>query len=125
MPEMFFVPPLLFQPFAENAIWHGLMHKDGNGHLDIELRVDKKMLTCTITDDGVGRSKAEELKKRSVEKSKSMGLQITTDRLTLLNKDSEQLAFFNIEDIINEEGKPAGTRVILKMNYKDLMEIAS
>ena len=120
-----FVPPLLLQPFAENAIWHGLMHKEGPGHLEIELRIDQKILTCTITDDGVGRSKAEELKKRSVEKSKSMGLQITTDRLTLLNKDSEQLAFFNIEDIINEEGKPAGTRVILKMNYKDLMEIAS
>ena len=120
-----FVPPLLLQPFAENAIWHGLMHKEGPGHLEIELRIDQKILTCTIADDGVGRSKAEELKKRSVEKSKSMGLQITTDRLTLLNKDSEQLAFFNIEDIINEEGKPAGTRVILKMNYKDLMEIAS
>lgn len=120
-----FVPPLLLQPFAENAIWHGLMHKDGHGHLEIELRVDKKMLTCTITDDGVGRSKADEIKSRSVEKSKSMGLQITNDRLAMLNKDSEQPAFFNMEDLINEEGEPAGTRVILKMNYKDLMEIAS
>jgi hypothetical protein len=43
----------------------------------------------------------------------------------MLNMDSEQPASFNIEDIIDEEGKPAGTRVILKMNYKDLMEIAS
>jgi sensor histidine kinase YesM len=120
-----FVPPLLLQPFAENAIWHGLMHKEGPGHLKIELRIDKKILTYTITDDGVGRSKAQEIKSRSVERSKSMGLQITSDRLAMLNMDSEQPAFFNIEDIINEGGKPAGTRVILKMNYKDLMEIAS
>jgi hypothetical protein len=119
-----FVPPLLLQPFAENAIWHGLMHKDGHGHLDIELRVDNKMLTCTITDDGVGRNKAAEIKSRSAEKSKSMGLQITSERLALLNKETDQPTLFNIEDIINEDGKPAGTRVILKMNYKDMMEIA-
>jgi len=119
-----FVPPLLLQPFAENAIWHGLMHKEGHGHLEIELRIDKKILTCTITDDGVGRNKAAEIKNRSSEKQKSMGLQITSDRLTLLNKDSGQAASFNVEDILDSEGKPAGTRVILKMNYKDLMEVA-
>jgi hypothetical protein len=120
-----FVPPLLLQPFAENAIWHGLMHKEGPGHLEIELRIDKKILICTITDDGIGRSKAEEIKSRSAERSKSMGLQITSDRLAMLNMESEQPAFFNMEDIIDKEGKPAGTRVILKMNFKDLMEIAS
>jgi hypothetical protein len=119
-----FVPPLLLQPFAENAIWHGLMHKDGQGHLDIGLRVDNKILTCTITDDGVGRSKAAEIKSRSTEKSKSMGLQITSERLALLNKENDQPTLFNIEDIINEDGKPAGTRVVLRMNYKDMMEIA-
>ena len=120
-----FVPPLLLQPFAENAIWHGLMHKEGHGHLEIELRVDDKMLTCTITDDGVGRSKAAEINSRSVQKSKSMGLQITSDRLALLNKENEQPTLFNIEDIIDDKGKPAGTRVVLKMNYKDMMEIVS
>jgi tetratricopeptide (TPR) repeat protein len=120
-----FVPPLLLQPFAENAIWHGLMHKDGNGHLEIELSIDKKVLNCTITDDGVGRSKAAEIKSNSVEKQKSMGLKITADRLALLNKDNEQPTSFNVEDIIDNEGKPAGTRVILKMNYKNLIEVTS
>jgi len=120
-----FVPPLLVQPFAENAIWHGLMHKDGNGHLEIELSIDKKVLNFTITDDGVGRSKAAEIKTSSVEKQKSMGLKITADRLALLNKDNEQPTFFNVEDIIDNEGKPAGTRVILKMNYKNLIEVTT
>ena len=120
-----FVPPLLLQPFAENAIWHGLMHKEGHGHLEIELSIDKKILTCAITDDGVGRNKAAEVKSKSVEKQKSMGLQITRERLALLNKDHGGQTFFNIEDITDNEGEPAGTRVILKMNSKDLTEVAS
>jgi hypothetical protein len=120
-----FVPPLLLQPFAENAIWHGLMHKEGHGHLEVELSIDKKVLICAITDNGVGRNKAAEFKSKSVEKQKSMGLQITTERLALLNKDHDEKTFFNIEDIRDNEGKPVGTRVILKMNYKDLTEIVS
>jgi len=120
-----FVPPLLLQPFAENAIWHGLMHKEGQGHLEIELSIDKKILTCAITDNGVGRNKAAQIKSKSAEKQKSMGLQITTERLALLNKDHDEQTFFNIKDITDNEGNPAGTRVILKMNYKNLTEVAS
>jgi tetratricopeptide (TPR) repeat protein len=120
-----FVPPLLLQPFAENAIWHGLMHKEGHGHLEVELSIDKKVLTCVITDNGIGRNKAAAIKSKSAEKQKSMGLQITTERLALLNKDHNEQTFFNIEDITDNEGKSAGTRVILKMNYKDLTEVVS
>jgi hypothetical protein len=54
-----------------------------------------------------------------------MGLQITTERLALLNKNHNEQTFFNIEDITDDEGKSAGTRVVLKMNYKDLTEIVS
>ena len=120
-----FVPPLLLQPFAENAIWHGLLHKDGHGHLEIELGIDERILTCAITDDGVGRRKAAEVKSKSVEKQKSLGLQITKERLALLNKDHAEKTFFNIEDMMDDQGKPAGTRVILKLNYKDLTEVFS
>ena len=52
-----------------------------------------------------------------------MGLQITTQRLALLNKDQDEQTFFQIEDLTDNEGKPAGTRVILTMNYKDLTEL--
>src|SRR5579871_906684 len=117
------VPPLLLQPFAENAIWHGLMHKEGKGHLEIQLGIDAKILCCTITDNGIGRAKSAELKSKSAQKQKSMGLSITTERLALLNKNNNQQTFFNIEDIFDGNGQPAGTRVILKINYKDLSEI--
>jgi LytS/YehU family sensor histidine kinase len=118
-----FVPPLLLQPFAENAIWHGLMHKDGEGHLEIELRIDGKILCCTIKDNGIGRAKSAELKSKSAQKEKSMGLQITKERLALINKNTDLQTFFNIEDIFDKNGLPAGTKVILQINYKELNEL--
>ncbi|HEY5407403.1 MAG TPA: histidine kinase [Ginsengibacter sp.] len=127
-----FVPPLLFQPFAENAIWHGLMHlperltgKEEKGHLDIEMSIDGKLLTCVITDNGIGRSKAAEIKSKSAENQKSMGLKITKQRLAFLNNDQEEKTFFTIEDVTDKEGKIAGTRVILKMKYRDLTEVTA
>jgi tetratricopeptide (TPR) repeat protein len=120
-----FVPPLLLQPFAENAIWHGLMHKEGQGHLEIALSIENKILTCMITDNGVGRSKAAMFKSKSAEAQKSMGLHITTSRLALLNKDMNEQTFFNFEDIKDDEGNSAGTRVILKMHYRNLMEASA
>jgi tetratricopeptide (TPR) repeat protein len=121
--ENIFIPPLLLQPFAENAIWHGLMNKQDQGHLEIALRLEKKILTCIITDDGIGRNKAAMIKSKSAEKQKSMGLQITTERLALLNWNMNEQTFFNIEDITDNNGNPAGTRVILKMHYRDLAEV--
>ena len=51
------VPPLMIQPFAENAIWHGLMHKEEKGFLEIKLFPEDGMLYCKITDNGIGRKK--------------------------------------------------------------------
>ncbi len=117
-----FIPPLLLQPFCENAIWHGLMHKDGPGHLNIELNEDNGILNCIITDDGVGREKAEAFKSKSAEKEKSMGLKITTERLSLLNQGTTGGTFYEIEDIRNEQGDIAGTKVELKIRYKETVE---
>ena len=116
-----FIPPLLLQPFAENAIWHGLMHKEGQGILKIGFALENNILSCYITDNGVGRKEAAALKSRSVENQKSMGMRITADRLALLNKDIEQ-TIFSVEDLADEEGKAAGTRVTLKIRYKNSVE---
>jgi sensor histidine kinase YesM len=117
-----YLPPLLLQPFCENAIWHGLMHKEGPGHLNIELNEDNGILNCIITDDGVGREKAEEYKSKSAEKEKSMGLKITTERLSLLNQGSTGGTFYKIEDVRNEQGDIAGTKVQLQIKYKETIE---
>lgn len=109
------IPPLLLQPFVENAVWHGLMHKTERGLLTIELRADNDMLTCIIRDNGVGRRRAGILKSKSAQKHKSMGLQITAERLTLLTDNGSPGHYFDIEDLYDEDGQPAGTRVILKI----------
>jgi HSP90 family molecular chaperone len=98
------------------------MHKQGEGHLEISLSLEEKILTCIITDNGIGRDKAAMIKSKSAEKQKSMGLHITKERLALLNQDIDAQTSFNIEDITDEKGNAAGTRVILKMNYRDLIE---
>ncbi len=122
-PSGIFIPPLLLQPFAENAIWHGLMHKEGNGHLDIELSLENNILTCIITDDGIGRKNAAVIKSKSAQKNKSLGLQITTERLALLNRDIGGQTFFTIEDITDQSGYSAGTKVILKIQHQDMTEV--
>jgi hypothetical protein len=117
-----FIPPLLLQPFAENAIWHGLMHKKGSGHLDISLSAEGKILHCFITDNGIGRKEAALLKSKSSENNKSMGMQKTVSRLALLNERSGENAFFGIEDLVDEHHEISGTRVVLKIPYRGLVE---
>ncbi|MEX1239707.1 MAG: histidine kinase [Cyclobacteriaceae bacterium] len=114
-PSAIMIPPLLLQPFAENAIWHGLMNKEGPGHLEISFSSDENILTCTIADNGVGRNKAEALKSKKDVKRKSMGLQITRDRLAKLNMESDRNTFFEVEDLYDQAGQAAGTKVVLKI----------
>jgi len=107
------IPPLLLQPFVENAIWHGLMHKEERGLLYIGMHAEGENLICTIRDNGIGRKRAALLKSKSVEKHKSMGLQITAERMAILTCGGEAGHFFRIEDLYDAEGNAAGTQVIL------------
>lgn len=118
-----YIPPMIIQPFAENAIWHGLMHKKGIGTLEIQLYAAGKTLTCTVIDNGIGRNMAAELNSRSAEKNKSMGVEITSERLALLNKSKNETAVFNVEDLTDEEGNGCGTKVIITMPYKEPTEV--
>jgi sensor histidine kinase YesM len=116
------IPPLLLQPFCENAIWHGLMHKDGHGHLNINILKEKEFLNCIIIDDGVGKAKAEALNSLSIKKEKSMGLKITAERLSLFNGERETDHFYEIDDLVNENGSIMGTKVSVKIRHRHLME---
>ncbi len=109
------VPPLIIQPYAENAIWHGLMHKEGKGHLNIELIQQNDQLFFKITDDGVGRKQAAALRSRSATKHKSVGLRITAARIGLMQGENGDDSFVKINDLVNADGTPAGTEVIIKL----------
>ena len=108
------VPPLILQPFCENAIWHGLMHQDQPGRLDIEFNMDQDVLHCTITDNGVGRSRAAQLEPGNPDKIQSIGLQLTRERLTLFNEDPAVHTSFEIMDLTDRHEKVCGTRVELR-----------
>jgi LytS/YehU family sensor histidine kinase len=109
------VPPLVIQPYAENAIWHGLMHKEEKGCLEIKLFPEDGMLYCKITDNGIGRKKASELKSKSVAAHKSLGLRITADRIARLQRNKVWIDYITINDLEYADGSPAGTEVILKI----------
>ena len=124
-----YIPPLLLQPFCENAIWHGLKHlsdpqsgRDEHGKLDIILSMEDKVLNCSITDNGIGRQKAAEIRSKSAEEKKSMGLKITTERLALLNQQKENLTSFEIVDLKNENTDTTGTSVKLKISLTEPIE---
>jgi tetratricopeptide (TPR) repeat protein len=120
-PSMVLVPSFILQPFCENAIWHGLLHKEGKGKLVIDLAMKGKLMVCTITDNGIGRAKAAAIKAGSTEKQNSLGLKLTTDRLAIFNGQKGQSGSFVIEDIPDASGKVGGTRVIIqiKNNTRD------
>jgi tetratricopeptide (TPR) repeat protein len=112
-----YIPPLLLQPFAENAIWHGLLHKEGERHLTIECSEENNILQCTIVDNGIGR-RAATIKSNSAEKQQSMGLKITRERLALFNGGPEHPTMLEIEDLFDKDGNAAGTMVSLQIRIK-------
>jgi ligand-binding sensor domain-containing protein len=107
-PEQVDVPPLILQPFVENAIWHGLSNKKGMGMLTINIGLkERDWLHITIADDGIGRVQAAGIKK-ALKAHKSYGIEITKNRLKLQHPQNDVI----IEDLM-ENGKAAGTRVTI------------
>ncbi len=115
-PDHVYVPPLIIQPYVENAIWHGLLHKESPGHLSVHIeRKTPTLLECIIEDNGVGRAAAKELKSKSASPGKSLGMKFTESRLALLNKHSNWEASVDIFDLEYDSGEPAGTKVVIKI----------
>ncbi|MEP7111412.1 MAG: histidine kinase, partial [Ferruginibacter sp.] len=109
------VPPLIIQPYVENAIWHGLMHKKEKGHLEIELYQQQEILFCRITDDGVGRKTAAELRSKSASTYKSVGMGITASRIALIQQRKQNETSITINDLVFPDGNPGGTEVLIKI----------
>jgi sensor histidine kinase YesM len=109
------IPPMLMQPFVENAVWHGLMNKNAQGSISIAFSRNQEHIKCTITDNGIGRKQAAELKKKQNGSQKSVGMSVTKDRLELHNRDLFRDLNVEVRDLFNAEGAPTGTQVILNI----------
>lgn len=107
-----YLPPMILQPFIENAIWHGLSHKDDQQQASIKIFIEKKedILLCSITDNGIGRDRSMSLRAVSDAKSKSMGIRVTEERLQLLNGEKHK-EVVKITDLKNSSGEANGTQV--------------
>ena len=115
-PESTTVPSLLLQPFIENAIWHGLMHREGEKKLWIRFSRQANQLVCTIEDNGVGREKSAAIKAQKLGSHyfESKGTKLSEQRIELLNQQLEQRASILITDLSNGSGS-SGTRITIEL----------
>lgn len=114
------VPPLIIQPFVENAIWHGLQHKTERGKIIINISKIENDLQCIVEDNGVGRVIAQTKKtETNPEKRKSLGMEITKERIQLYNSIKNAKAFFEITDILNANNVITGVRVLLRLPFEE------
>ena len=109
-------PSLILQPFLENAIWHGLSSKEGEKNIVIAIsRKNEWFINITITDNGVGRARAQKIKDNKVLKRKSVGIDITKERLANFSKDYQNSFEVEFVDLYDDNGHAAGTQVILNI----------
>jgi ligand-binding sensor domain-containing protein len=104
------VPPLIIQPYVENAILHGLLNKGkGERKLAVSVRAENNHIQYIVEDTGIGRKKAAEYRQLNNPKFQSMGLDITRNRINLFNQ--EENGSVTITDLYDANDAPAGTRV--------------
>ena len=109
------IPTLILQPFVENAIKHGLLHKKGAKRLDIEFVVSEVGCTVTITDNGVGRKRSAEIKARSgAGNHESFSTSATDRRLDLIRQMHGARVSLEIVDL-EEDGEATGTQVVVML----------
>ena len=108
------MPSLILQPFLENALWHGLSSKEGEKKIDLNVsKGNDNFIDISITDNGVGREASEIIRKRKVLKRKSVGIEITKERLANFSKDYLNTFDVSIIDLYDTENNPTGTQIIL------------
>ncbi len=109
----FQIPPMLLQPYIENAIWHGLRYKEEIGYLNIDLRQkDRDSIVITISDNGIGRKKSAQLKTLNQNKQKSKGMGNIKKRVAILNDMYTDKVDLDISDL---ESDGTGTKVVFTL----------
>jgi tetratricopeptide (TPR) repeat protein len=111
--EKYKIPPMIVQPFIENAIVHGLIPRNQNMQLNVDIKQKNGNLIFTIEDNGIGRKHAGEISEKKNSFHKSYGIEITEERVELLNKVNKGNTKINIQDLKDINGNAKGTRVLI------------
>ncbi len=112
------VPSLLIQPFIENALVHGLLHKEGKKELHIVFDHIGNSLQCNIIDNGIGREKSREINKRQGNRHESFALSAIEKRLEIFKKQYHENIGYTIEDVYKNDLNK-GTKVSITIPYKE------
>jgi LytS/YehU family sensor histidine kinase len=112
----FKIPPMLIQPYVENAIWHGIMNKEDKqpGTVQVVVTLEGNIIYCRITDNGIGRKKALELRKTGTEMKASLGENITSTRLSMISQLTKKEMKVVYDDMEDENGSGTGTKVEIR-----------
>ena len=110
-----YLPPMLIQPYVENSMRHGLRHKTtGKGHILISVKPVDGSLVFIIEDNGIGREQAARYKTGEHIEYQSRGMSLTADRIRLINMVYSNSIRIDVQDLKDEQGKAAGTRVVME-----------
>lgn len=121
--ERLAVPPMLIQPYVENAIWHGLMLRDAGGRVDIDISLEDNQLRIIVQDNGIGRERSGEINRKKRKHHRSIGMHATRERLELIGLVHEGPASTVVtQDLYDEAGEAAGTRVVLLLQLRTISE---
>jgi hypothetical protein len=113
------IPPMIIQPYVENAIRHGLLlRKQPGGMLAVEVWKENGQVFIQIEDNGIGRSAAERIKQEGNVPHQSHGMQITAERLQIVNDVYKVNATVAVTDLYNDEGAATGTRILINIQHK-------
>ena len=117
--QTIYVPSLFIQPYVENAIKHGLLHKVDNRNLKIQFKKSEDKLICIIDDNGVGRKEAENYKKARIEQHNSFATSANQKRVELLNRMRKYKITVQIIDKIDSNQIAEGTQVIIEIPFEN------
>ncbi len=112
------VPPMLIQPFIENSLLHGLLHKEGLKKISIIFKLEDT-LVCEIIDNGIGREKAREIQKRQRSDHESFAIGAIKKRFDILGKHFKGELGFEYFDLMDGENS-LGTKVVLRIPIKQM-----
>jgi hypothetical protein len=114
-----FIPPMIIQPYIENAILHGIVPlTERKGKLQVKFSQEGSALKCVIDDNGIGRALAQEIRLRKQQSHQSMGMNVTQDRITILNQHTHNMltSIVVLDKVVN--GMAMGTTVEISINLK-------
>lgn len=119
--EEVYIPSLMIQPLVENAVWHGLLHKEGRKKITVRFSANGPYIICSIEDNGIGIRRSEAKKNQQHAAHKSVGLDNLRNRIAIMNEKFDMDCSLTITDLSETDATLTGTLVVLKFKNRDFV----